>query len=425
MSGKLTLPKKSYAGIKIFCLTCKSKNPKCRHFDKHRFRMHLHIPNTKSGERTKVLQSLDYSIAEDEAIEFKKEMIRTNYSRETKQDAAEERDYSLVDAILLYRQYLSGNHKLTHLQKKVTPAHRDECIRFCKKFAEVLKAKRNIMRMAVTTASQDDVAAFYSWADQHYAGRTFNKGLNALKAFFQFLIKVEKVQMANPFETYETKAVGKSLIQSLTKKEFTDILDAIETGEPVQVLRNGVRKNMYFPQLKEAFTLHLLTGGRREDVVTLRWSQITTLINEVQFFVVDNVKVMRQNSAKGKQKDVAPKYFPINEDLRNLLKELGYDQKKNTNDYVIYPNRTVTDKTLMDRISKSFTHYKKEAGIDKAISLADLRKTYLTWLRVVMQKQTGILSSHTTEDILDRHYIDPTVLSAVEKAALEMQIFAS
>lgn len=202
-------------------------------------------------------------------------------------------------------------------------------------------------------------------------------------------------------------------------------MHTVDNGAPVQVLKDGTRKKMYFPYLQDAFTLFLLTGGRREDLVTLRWSDISTTINGVQFFMISNRKVMRQNAAKGPQNEVAPKYFPITSDLRELLNELGYDDKKSTDDYIIYPNRNVISKTIMDRLSKSFTHYRKEAGLTKSISLADLRKTYLSWVKAVMQNQTGILSSHSSEDILDRHYIDPKVLSVVEKAALEVKIFGS
>jgi hypothetical protein len=40
-----------------------------------------------------------------------------------------------------------------------------------------------------------------------------------------------------------------------------------------------------------------------------------------------------------------------------------------------------------------------------------------------MDKQTGLLTSHTSDEILERHYIDPEVLSAVEKAVLKLKVF--
>ena len=40
-----------------------------------------------------------------------------------------------------------------------------------------------------------------------------------------------------------------------------------------------------------------------------------------------------------------------------------------------------------------------------------------------LDKQTGLLSSHSSDEILERHYIDPTVLTAAEKAILKLRVF--
>ncbi|PRZ28248.1 hypothetical protein BC624_101541 [Flavobacterium granuli] len=40
-----------------------------------------------------------------------------------------------------------------------------------------------------------------------------------------------------------------------------------------------------------------------------------------------------------------------------------------------------------------------------------------------MNKDTKILSSHSADGVLKEYYLDPTVLSAIEKGALEIKIF--
>lgn len=40
-----------------------------------------------------------------------------------------------------------------------------------------------------------------------------------------------------------------------------------------------------------------------------------------------------------------------------------------------------------------------------------------------MNKDTKILSSHSTDGVLKEYYLDPTVLTAIEKGALEIKIF--
>ena len=64
-------------------------------------------------------------------------------------------------------------------------------------------------------------------------------------------------------------------------------------------------------------------------------------------------------------------------------------------------------------------------GIDKDISFNNLRKTYLSWVNAVMNKDTGILSSHSTHEILERHYIDPKILSIIEEGALKISVFGA
>jgi hypothetical protein len=157
----------------------------------------------------------------------------------------------------------------------------------------------------------------------------------------------------------------------------------------------------------------------------LKWSDILITINNIKFFKIQNLKVNRSNNSKNSNNEDEFKYIPINSDLFNLLIELGYEEKKNTNEFILLANRTITDKTLMDRISKSFTHYKEQSGIEKEVSLKILRKTYLSWVNAVMMKDTRILSSHASNEVLDKYYLDPTILNAVEKGALEIKIFGT
>ena len=72
----------------------------------------------------------------------------------------------------------------------------------------------------------------------------------------------------------------------------------------------------------------------------------------------------------------------------------------------------------MDKVSKSFTHYRNGAGVDKDVSLENLRKTYITWVNQTMGNETGLLTSHSTQEVLERFYLDPKVLSAIERGAL-------
>ena len=80
-------------------------------------------------------------------------------------------------------------------------------------------------------------------------------------------------------------------------------------------------------------------------------------------------------------------------------------------------------RTIMDALSKAFTHYRIAAGIKRDISLSTLRKTFISWLNEAVGVETGLLTSHTTEDVLKNHYIDSQIASAINKATHNVRIF--
>lgn len=417
---KLTLPRSPYKGIKIYCKKCKKDNPKCNHYESFTYKVRVHVPGTKKSVKSKILNSTVYSEAVAEALDFEKLLKSTNYQTALVHEI-KENDYSVVDAIIKYNHYLNGESDYAQFKKNVTNEHRKELIRFCRYFAKTLKKTKNIELARIREISKQDVSNFYSWAENHYNPKTFNKCLNGVKVFFDFLIDVEDVEMKNPFRKYTRKQIIKTNIDSVTRDEFNSILEAIDKCSPVVVLGgNGERKNMYKTYLKDGFRLFLLTGGRREEIVNLKWSDIFVSVSGVKFFKIQNLKVERSFN-----KNEIYKYIPINSDLFDLLVEMGYNEKKQTDDYILYPERKVQPKTIMDSLSKAFTHYKNAVGIKKEISLKNLRKTYITWVHQVMQNETGILTSHSTTKVLESYYIDPQILSVVEKGAVEIKIFGS
>ncbi|MFC4817631.1 tyrosine-type recombinase/integrase [Flavobacterium sp. GCM10023249] len=344
---------------------------------------------------------------------------------ETQASNEKPKNYTVTSAIEKYNEYLSGEHEYVHRRKIVSKGHRDEAIRFCRLFSETLEKTDDIKQMRIEKVSQNHVANFYSWAETHYGPSTFNKCMSGLKSFFDFLINVEEIEMKNPFETYVSKSVQKSDNETLTKNEFDSILKAVDNFNLIVPWgkKNTRNRSMYQPYLKDGFRLFLLTGGRREEVVDLKWSDILITENDVQFFKIQNLKVVRSNNAKGKSSASQFKHIPINSDLMDLLNEMGYNDKKYTSEYILFPQRDISSETIKTNLSRSFTHYRKGAGINKEVSLKNLRKTYISWVNHAMGKDTGKLTSHSTEQVLEKHYIDPKILTTIEEAVLKVKIF--
>lgn len=414
---KITLPKNHFKGLKIYCNKCKKYNPKCNHIDDLNYRIVVHIPGTKNSTKIKTLISKNYDDAVKESIDVIRGLKLNDYK-----DLATDNDskeYTMIGAILKYNQYLSGEYELKHLIKKVSEGHRKESLRFIKLFCNVLKSHHKFEIMRVKDVSVKDVSRFYESMEKHYAPRTFNKCMISLKSFFNFLIEIEKIDMKNPFSVYNSKSVFSTINETITKDEFDRILDCIDSSDSLLKLGGkGEIKNMYRDYLKVGFKLFLLTGGRREEVVDLRWSDIY-YSGDTYFFMIKNKKVERNQNIEG----AFNKYIPINSDLLDLLNEMGFEDKKTSNDFILCPDRKESHLTIMNTLSKSFSFYKDKAGITKNISLKHLRKTYISWVNQVMGNETGKLTSHSTDKVLIDHYLDPKILNTIQKGMLNIKVF--
>ena len=418
--NKLTLPKNPHKGLKIFCKTCRVDNNKCRHYDRQVYRVRIHIPGTKHGVKSVFLEAVNYNDAILECAHIEKELIKNGFEKNKQTYSEDLTDYCIGDAVVKYREYMSGESKFAHLKKNVSQGHIDESVRFCWKFIENLSLTKNIKRTRPTDIKTEDVSNFYIWSEKKYSPKTFNKCFIAVRAFFEFLIEIENIEMKNPFRKFITKAATPPSIDTITEDEFNKILTAVDTFSPFITLGGkGEKKNMFRPYLKDGFKLFLLTGGRREEVVDLKWSDIFSTPQGVKLFIIDNLKVKRMK----KDNKECKKYIGINVDLEDFLIELGMNEKIGTDEYILYPNRTSTTKTIMTDLSRGFSHYKEGAGIKKDISLSNLRKTYLTWHHQVLGDDTGLISSHSTTQVLEKYYLDPKVLTAVEISALNVRVF--
>lgn len=119
--------------------------------------------------------------------------------------------------------------------------------------------------------------------------------------------------------------------------------------------------------------------------------------------------------------NVAPKIIPITKSLKKLLYRIGYEKNKSMNTYLIQPDRKgVSSKSIMENLSRGFNHYYKQLNTGKNLQLKSLRKTYLTYLNSALSGDTKSLSSHSTDAVLMKHYIDEKVIN---KAIKEVEIF--
>ncbi len=87
--------------------------------------------------------------------------------------------------------------------------------------------------------------------------------------------------------------------------------------------KTAKRRNVYRNFLSDGIQLCLDTGGRREEVVELRWDMIHEINNTISYIEFNNLKVERM-LGDGFNDNVQTNVIPITKDLRKLLFKLGY-----------------------------------------------------------------------------------------------------
>ena len=145
--------------------------------------------------------------------------------------------------------------------------------------------------------------------------------------------------------------------------------------------------------------MFLFTGGRFDEVVNLKWSDIKSH-NVIEYFFVENYKVNLQLKIENEQKN---KKFPIFPELKNS--SLKWVMKISVNPMIIFlfPIELLNQKQYPTS-SKSFSHYRNQCGVSKSLSLKHLRKTYI-YLFNDNRKITDLIFHYDLKNIITRNKI--------------------
>jgi len=405
------------------CGRTKRNYSSCKSIDKHKYKIRVHVPGTQGGKISRTLSSETYDEAIAEAIQTKKDLL-LGIAKTNQAETQKDRSPYLIEAEVTYLDYIQNIDVPEHKKKKRGIKHIKDVQSGLRKFNEAL-ARHKINKKIVLFSSigEKHVGYFHNYLRnvKGHSPRTYNRIMGYLKTFFKWAIKHYKLQLENPFEEVTSLAVT-STVNTISSTEFRTLLDKIipENGIAYEGKKKVFKRNRYRPWLKTAFRLALHSGGRREEVISMKWNMIRFINGEPAYFEVPNLKVERAKG-EGFNENVPPKIIPITKSLLDLLFELGYRDNVNKDQYVLEIGRDkVSDLGLMEMLSKGFSHFYNQLDTGKELKFSDLRNTYLTYLNLVMGGDTRKLSSHASEEVLERHYIDKTVIS---KAIRNFEIF--
>lgn len=397
------------------CGKTKKRISSCKFPEYHRFKIIKAIPGTDSKKkRTKILDTRDLNEAIKEKIRFEKELENNQYQKNlvilknenSKPDL-------LIECMAMYIGYLNNAGVPLHKRRDRSKAHIDDFERVFKYFCKSLKINKIDHTILKVYSINDSMVAMYHnflLNELELANATYNKYIAYLRQFITWLIEKKGYELENVFDDV-TRRRQTNNNEIIEEDEFVALLKMVKPENGAKKFPSGERKNMYRYWIKDAFKIALETGLRREEFMTIRFSDI---IDEVKFIRIENYKVNRSNNTDNEESKQY-KFIPVTKPLREILYKLGYEQFKDTDKYVVATNEKSTRKTLMDKVSKAFTHFWKKTEIDKKLQLKNLRKTYLTALANHFGDSANLISDHADMEILKKHYLNNKKI--VEKAS--------
>ncbi len=321
----------------------------------------------------------------------------------------------------LYLRYLNNIDVPRHKQRNRDSTYLKNTTMYLERFEDFLQSERVEAKITkVTQVSDKIVGKYFEYVEETTSSNSsFNHHFKAVRTLYNFLIEEKEYLIKNPFKKVALRYEG-TIPKSISKTEFDALIEIISPDDSMLEYKNGVRKNMYRPYLKFAYRLTLYTGRRTEEIVNLKWNNIKCDENNEPLYIESiDLKANRQSNFNQSQKDKIV-FIPVIPQLKNLLFEMGFMEYQNTDKYLIAPEENASRKSIINKLSKSFTFFYKKLDTGKDISLKHLRKTYLTHLQIITGNAIAV-SGHSTEDILNDHYIDQIeIAKSVAKSNLNI-----
>jgi integrase len=392
------------------CMKTQGSIDFCPNGDKHVFKVVVYIPGTKRT-RTRILETKNVDEAIVEAIEFEKYLKENNYEIESHKERIL-KPHLLIDCMSLYIDYLNNIDIPAYRQKVRSTGHINEVERYFRYFIECLKQQKiDYSSIRIQEINDKILGLFYTYIikEKNYNNVSYNKVITIMKGFFNFLIEGSGYDIRNPFKQMKRLSV-RPIVETITEEEYSELLSKIDSGSSMQILSTGEKKYHYYSWLKFGIQLGLMTGRRRDEIINLKYCDIkydkggNLLYIESEDYKVNRA---RTNISESSKKLI---YIPITRKLKELLVENGLKQNKENDTFLLAPEKTENRETLKNQMSKGFSHYYNQLKTGRNLTFKCLRKTYITHLALSLGLNARVITRHSGDDVLIKHYLDRKLL---------------
>lgn len=402
-------PRDKIKGQVIWCGKCNrtitktcglsgKKKGVCKHSDQHRFQSRIYDPRKRRvvPVRTYPKDMRDYfEFSKLHLLELKK------HKGGVVKPLTIGNPTLLSDGLKMFVDWLydidpkgkSEKDKLpSHKQKNLNPKYIKGIIANLRTFKE---SQPDYVLLEVEEISDYHVGIFHEYLleDKGYAPKTYNNKVSSMHYAFHFFMDQGYAINKNPFAVDEViRKNWEAKKDFIQLKDFYELIESVNpnSGIVFEKTKDGVnRKNQYRDWLTDYWMLSLLTGGRKEDVSMLRWSDV----KEKHVEVVDH---------KNSKKSRVVHWIPRTKELNELLVKLKEKYNPSEDGFLIEPEddrRT----TIANQASKSFTVFWRKLGKDYWARMYSLRKVHGTlMLQRHGESYAGVFGMHqsikTTQD---------------------------
>ncbi|RAR72543.1 site-specific recombinase XerD [Flavobacterium aciduliphilum] len=415
---------KKFTGLHIVCKKCgrhievsQDEYKGCNHpIDRQKYKA---IVSINGARKTRDLQTLDYDTAVKKVLEFKEELLNpVKLSIAPKE--VESKPILFKDCIMMYSDWLE-NVDVPFFERKI---RRREYIRdtigYICKLKDYLQ-KNTKEELSVFNVDKNLVNSYFEELYKKSKSiSTYNHNIRANKGFYKFLIETKGYELFNPMAAARLKNESPNPINA-SDTDFDKILRSCSSdNSSIHTYKNGVRKKMYRPYIKEAFEIIAYTGMRNTEAISIKYSDIVLDENgELDYVIGVDLKYEKtHNYDQSKPTKIVP--IPYSPELEDLLNRLDYKKHLGEDRYLIGPDENITRDSMAKLLSHSFKFYRDKCGITTKIGLKHLRKSFLTKI----EAQTGLVESlgyQKTKRVIQNNYlVKPEIARAVKQKGFRL-----
>jgi integrase len=389
-----------------------------------KYKAKLHISGTKRNSRTHTYSANDTEVAIQIFQQFKLKMKNNDFQKvEIKQKI--NKPILILDCIDDFMRHKRDENVPDHAKadiKKATIRNLEMCCEYVTFALSDNGIDVKVFKFeSFSSVTVGHITTFIK--EKIKANKTYNNYVSNVQSFAKYIYEKYYPQLENPFKNLK-KFKKRKDVRAITKVEFMKVIDVttLENGTSYEKKGSLVKKvNFFRPWLIDAFYLGLFAGGRNEETVEMKWSDIK--INEegqMSLIEIIDYKITRLEKNSGIENIPYTKTVEMTPEFENMLREMGYEENKNSNRYIIAPEENVSRKTVQNNMSKAFTHFYNLLDLPVKKTFKHLRKTYMTncYIQTDDTKEFLIKTGHANLETPLSHYVDMRMVMEARRKKL-------